>query len=42
MHAVKKFLRRVDVVSVVKFVYTCLDKVSLCAAGLSNDSQTSN
>ena len=40
----KEFLWKDDLVSVAKFIhaYICLDKMFLCAAGLSNDSQTSD
>jgi hypothetical protein len=38
----KQFLWQDDFVSVAKFVNACLDKMFLCATGLSNDSQTSD
>jgi hypothetical protein len=41
-YTVKQFFWQDDLVSVVKFVNACLDKMFLCATGLSNDSQTSD
>ena len=38
----KQFLWQDDLVSVAKFIHACLDKMFLSAAGLSNDSQTSD
>lgn len=42
MRTMKQFLWQDDLVSVAKFIHACLDKMSFCAAGLPNDSQTSD
>ena len=38
----QQFLWQDDLISVAKFVCACLDKISLIATGLANDSQTSD
>ena len=42
MCTMKQFLWQDDLVSVAKFIHACLDKMSFCAPGLSNDNQTSD